>query len=141
MTKAKSFYKGHYLIALYNAMNDDEFEAVFTNGDELSLVTYASVSSALSHYFNDSDRTSVYYQGRRCIPYLIDAFEDDEGKTVREFSDSWSMVFPDDTMTTFIEGRKKTKSSLDDETFKDCIIDRIRSERRYLRIWIRKRDA
>lgn len=138
MTNAQSLYKGHYLIALYSLYDDNEFEAVFTNADELSIETYGAISSALSHYFNDKDRISIAYHHKKCVPYLIEAFEDDYGSTVQEFSDAWFNVFPDDTRTVFIQDGKETETWLTDERFENCVIRKIRSMGGRLKIWLTK---
>lgn len=139
MTKAQSLYKGHYLIALYSLDDDDEFQAVFTNADEMGLATYKSANTALAHYFHDKDRVSIMYNRRKCVPYLIDAFEDDYGSMVQEFSDAWLNVFPDDTRTMFIQDGKETETYLTDERFEDCVIRKIRTMGGRLKIWLKRK--
>ena len=139
MTKAKGLYKGHYLIALYSLDDDDEFQAVFTNADEMNSETYKSANTALAHYFSTKDRFSLNYHHKKCTPYLTEAFEDDYGSTVQEFSDAWFNVFPDDTRTVFIQDGKETETWLTDERFEDCIIRKIRSMGGRLKIWLKKK--
>lgn len=139
MTNAKPLYKGHYLIALYSIDDDDEFQAVFTNADEMNSETYKSANTALAHYFHDRDRVTINYHHKKCVPYLIEAFEDEYGSTVQEFSDSWFNVFPDDTRTVFIQDGKETETWLTDERFENCVIRKIRSVWGKLKIWLKKK--
>lgn len=139
MTNAKPLYKGHYLIALYSIDDDDEFQAVFTNANEMNSETYKSANTALAHYFHDRDRVAINYHHKKCVPYLIEAFEDDYGSTVQEFSDAWFNVFPDDTRTVFIQDGKETETWLTDERFEDCVIRKIRSVLGKLKIWLKKK--
>lgn len=141
MTKAQGLYKGHYLIALYSLDDDDEFQAVFTNAEEMGLVTCKYASTALAHYFHDKDRMSIKYNHKKCVPYLIEAFEDDYGSTVQEFSDAWFNVFPDDTRTVFIQEGEETEARLTDERFEDCVIRKIRTMGGRLKIWLKKRTG
>lgn len=141
MTKAQGLYKGHYLIALYSLDDDDEFQAVFTNAEEMGLATYKWAHTALAHYFHDKDRMSITYNHKKCVPYLIEAFEDDYGSTVQEFSDAWFNVFPDDTRTVFIQDGKETETWLTDERFENCVIRKIRSMGGRLKIWLKKRTG
>lgn len=142
MTIPKHLYKGRYLIALYDVKYDDEFEAVFTNAEELSIETYGQITSALSHFFRDKDRKGIIYHGRHVIPHLIDAFEDDIGTSVLDFGDTWFRVFPDDTRAIFHErGRKPVETTLDDERYQDRIIERISCERGALLIWLKKENG
>lgn len=139
MTRPQGLYKGHYLIALYDYKCDDEFEAVFANTFEMSKETYNSVGCALAHYFHDKDRVSIIYHHKKCKPYLIEAFEDNYGQTVEEFSDEWFSVYPGDTSTRFIQDGKEHHTYLDDERFKDEIIRKIRCDRGELKIWLKKK--
>ena len=139
MTNAKPLYKGHYLIALYSIDDDDEFQAVFTNADEMNSETYKSANTALAHYFHDRDRVAINYHHKKCMPYLIEAFEDDYGSTVQEFSDRWFNVFPDDTRTVFIQDGKETETWLTDDRFENCVIRKIRSVWGKLKIWLKKK--
>lgn len=141
MTKAQGLYKGHYLIALYSLDDDDEFQAVFTNAEEMGLATYKYASTALAHYFHDKDRMAIFYNHKKCVPYLIEAFEDDYGSTVQEFSDAWFNVFPDDTRTVFIQDGKETETWLTDERFEECVIRKIRTMGGRLKIWLKKRTG
>lgn len=141
MTNAQSLYKGHYLIALYSLDNDNEFQAVFTNAEEMNLSTYKSANTALAHYFHDKNRMSITYNRKKCVPYLIEAFEDDYGSTVKEFSDGWFNVFPDDTRTVFIQDGKETEARLTDERFEDCVIRKIRTMGGRLKIWLTKTNG
>lgn len=141
MTYGQGLYREHYLIALYDYDDDNEFEAVFTNIDEMALDIYGYITpkmyQRMCHYFYDN-RTAIVYHGKKCVPHFIEAFDDEKGESVLHFAKTWKNVFPADTHTLFIDGDIKTETILTDEAFKDRIVRKIRARKGWLRIWLRK---
>lgn len=131
-------YMGHYLIAFYTADDDDELVYVANNGYDLEEV-YQNDNpwTALSHFKNDKNREFMYVKGIRCIPHIIEMFDEDIGKSVKNFRKNWVGCYHPKSRTRFTTEDGITRSTLlCDKRYQSRKVTLVRVSNGILHLWV-----
>ncbi len=136
-TFVSPLFRGHYLIALYSASNRDELVYVGDNPYDISESDYTYGN--LCHHINDpKNHKSIEFQGKRVIAYLVDAFEDERGKSVWTFRKHWGSVYPPTSRVIFKDSRGyRRKTQLCNKKYERMQILSIIAQNGYLQIEVK----
>lgn len=131
-------YMGHYLIAFYTADDDDELVYVANNAYDLEVI-YDNPNpwTSLSHFKNDGNREFMYIKGIRCIPHIIEMFDEDIGRSVKNFRKNWKGCYHPKSRTRFTTEDGKTRSSLlCDKRYQSRKVTLVRVSNGILHLWV-----
>lgn len=140
---AKSFYKGHCIIAFYEAPEDERLVCVIDNSEDLIGLADNEIKntwSTLSHALGGRGCGRVKVMGRLCYPHIMDIFSDNVGQSVLEFRYEWDYAFPPNTKTIFSVIGEKTpvKGLLCKREYQNSRILKVRSANGVLHLWVEK---
>lgn len=143
---ARSFYKGHCIIAFYEAPEDERLVCVIDNSEDLIGLADNEIKntwSTLSHAFDGRGNGRVKVMGVLCYPHVIDAFGDSIGQSVMEFRAEWGYEFPSNTKTIFSVIGEKTpvKGLICKREYQNVKILKVRSSNGVLHLWVEKPES